>query len=476
MAQDKGKIPVADGLPSEDKSSKSSTIEDETRAGDVTQPIKVSKPPKLVADHAPVTINDHTQFWSTYDRVSSALDREALDAWNKSLDVLLIFAGLFSAINTAFIIESYKGLQPDPAEITNNLLRILISHRSDNITLSPEELHPGNPASSAVPINSIFFSSLSFSLTAAFGAVTAKQWLTEYTNVGTMKALHIQGTVRQEKYRGLKTWHLRLIIELLPMFLQLSLLLFLIGVVEFLWERNQTVSVVQLVLSCTGLAVYCGTIIIGIMIPSSPFQTPLSRYVRRYSWKIWHSLTTAAQDPGISGRMEDLRNFLHRALPGIETLHKAAMDFLIHVPNANARGLNPRTWFRQNSINSSPEDSGQVLISDSINRANPKSERCKWDPSIVTAAEAVVWLLEHAEHLDVTITALDAVRRLPPSLIFYLIREREGLMERMITFHHGLLPLSSSITTLAEWLKDWSDAAVVSSLAWHHILWAIPFG
>ncbi|KAG8917989.1 hypothetical protein FRC02_002734 [Tulasnella sp. 418] len=459
---------------SEDQSSNSSAIDDETKACDVTQPIKVSKPPKLVADHAPVTISDHTQFWSTYDRVASALDRELINAWNDSLDVLLIFAGLFSAINTAFIIESYKGLQPDPAEITNDLLRILISHRSDNITLSPEELRPGSPTSSAVPINSIFFSSLSFSLTAAFGAVTAKQWLTEYTNIGTMKALHVQGTVRQEKYRGLKTWHLRLIIELLPMFLQLSLLLFLIGVVEFLWEWNQKVSIVQLVLSCTGLAVYCGTIIIGIMIPSSPFQTPLSRYVRLYSGKIWRGLTTAAQKPGVSARVEYLRNFLHRVLPGVETLHKAATDFIIHMPNA--RGLNPRTWFRQNSIDSPPEDSGQVLISDSIVRANPKNERCKWSPSIVTAAEAVVWLLEHAEHLDVTITALDAVRRLPPSLIFYLIREREGLMERMIAFHHGLLPLSSSTTTLTKWLEGWSEAAVVSSLAWHHIMWAIPFG
>ncbi|KAG8919186.1 hypothetical protein FRC02_001827 [Tulasnella sp. 418] len=36
-------------------------------------------------------INDHLQFWTTFDRVAGAYDRELLDAWNKSLDVLLIF-------------------------------------------------------------------------------------------------------------------------------------------------------------------------------------------------------------------------------------------------------------------------------------------------------------------------------------------------------------------------------------------------
>ncbi|KAG8938256.1 hypothetical protein FRC03_007460, partial [Tulasnella sp. 419] len=36
-------------------------------------------------------IDDHLPFWTTYDRVAGAYDRELLDGWNKSLDVLLIF-------------------------------------------------------------------------------------------------------------------------------------------------------------------------------------------------------------------------------------------------------------------------------------------------------------------------------------------------------------------------------------------------
>ena len=32
-------------------------------------------------------------------------------------------AGLFSSINTAFLIEAYKDLNPDPYEATNDILR-----------------------------------------------------------------------------------------------------------------------------------------------------------------------------------------------------------------------------------------------------------------------------------------------------------------------------------------------------------------
>ncbi|KAG8919829.1 hypothetical protein FRC02_001343 [Tulasnella sp. 418] len=421
--------------------------------------------PKLVPNPVPVTIDDHAPFWSTYDKVSGDYDREMIAAWNASLDVLLIFAGLFSAINTAFIIESYKGLQPDPAEITNDLLRILISHKSNDTTPSSDELHPGSPAPSAKPITSIFFSSLTFSLTAAFGAVTAKQWLTEYTSVGAVKALHKQGRKRQRKYRGLKTWHLRLIIELLPMFLQLSLLLFMIGVVDFLWQWDRTVGIVQLVLSCTGVAVYLITIMIGIMIPSSPFQTPLSRYVPRYCKKGYRRLKSTATDLGINPKMKYPGQLLGHVLRWIKSFPKAA-----------GRNLARGTRLPSARTNELHETQSSPPIAVSIVSADTTNERSEWDPKLVTAAQSVVWLLEQAEHPDVTITALDAVRRLPPSLIFRLIEEREGLMDRLIAFHRSLFPMSSSTTDQAKLLTEWPNPAVVSALAWHHILWAIPFG
>ncbi|KAG8942863.1 hypothetical protein FRC03_002839 [Tulasnella sp. 419] len=423
---------------------------------------------RLGSDKASLDINDHAQFWSTYDRVSGAFDREFLDAWHKSLDVLLIFAGLFSAINTAFIMDSYKGLGPDPAETTNDLLRLLISHRNDNITLSLDDLHPGNSSPHIVPINCLFFASLSFSLTAAFGAVTAKQWLTEYGNIGAMKAHHIQGRRRQEKYQGLKSWHLRFIIELLPILLQLSLLLFLIGVVHLLWPLNHTVAIFQGVLSGVAFLAYILTVLIGIAIPTSPFQTPFSRYFPHYRTKVRRFIDAIFQKLRKVGFMDKARTIFSQVLPWSRQLHPAVkVDRLIQcIESLVASSLQFINWSPK------PEEPAGELSSDYDSRTNSSQEgqRMGWDGADITAAESVVWLLEQAEHPDVTITALDAVPRLPADLLLSLFQKHEGLLERLAMFHNSLIPPRPSRDTRIDWTNAYPEQAIVSGLALNHIL------
>ncbi|KAG8941846.1 hypothetical protein FRC03_003928, partial [Tulasnella sp. 419] len=405
-------------------------------------------------------IDDHLQFWTTYDRVAGAYDRELLDGWNKSLDVLLIFAGLFSAINTAFIIESYRGLQADPAEITNALLRLLILHRNDNVTLSVNDLNPGVPSPSSFPINSLFFSSLSFSLTAAFGAVTAKQWLTEYNNVGATKALHLQGRLRQRKFKGLKTWHLRFIIELLPMLLQASLLLFLVGVVHFLWTLDRRVATFQLVLSVTGIAIYLVTIVIGIFVQDSPFQTPLSKYLPSYFLKMRRVIGRISSTLG-SWSQDGKNSSWFRAL------EKVAEDASKAAALQTIRLFTLRLLERvKKMIRHSVPKSGFGL-------EMPVDARMEWKPEDITAAEAVVWLLEQAEHPDITIIALDAVPRLPPDLLRGIVEKREDLMGRLESFHLTLLPPfsfgPSGKYDFPSWTRSWPTRAIISGMAVRHL-------
>ncbi|KAG8944885.1 hypothetical protein FRC03_001878 [Tulasnella sp. 419] len=360
------------------------------------------------------SIDEHPIFWSIYDDVAGAFDGELLDGWNKSLDILLIFAGLFSAINTAFIIESYKGLQPDPAETTNNLLRFLITHRHDHVMLTNEELNPQSSNSSSILINSTFFVSLSLSLTAAFGIVTAKQWLNEYSKIGPIKALHLTGRERQAKFKGLQTWKLRFIIELLPLLLQLSLLLFFVGILLFLWSMNWKVAVIQLVLSVVGVVVYVLTTLIGVMVPTSPFQTPLSKSLPRYVARLYRLF-----EPTPPQRHDEVRE--------------------------------------EPSITETP-----------VGRLD------NWGNGDVAAAESVVWMLEQAEHPDATIVALDASLRLPSDLLASLVPQREGLHSRLIVFHNSLFPSSSR--RVGDWrmFSGWQEKAVVSGVALFHILKAVP--
>ncbi|RDB16310.1 hypothetical protein Hypma_003039 [Hypsizygus marmoreus] len=68
-------------------------------------------------------IPEDSTIWTDYVNEAEQQDHEQIANWNQMMDVLLVFAALFSAILTAFIIEVYKVLKPDPQDLTVDLLR-----------------------------------------------------------------------------------------------------------------------------------------------------------------------------------------------------------------------------------------------------------------------------------------------------------------------------------------------------------------
>ncbi|KAI0749743.1 hypothetical protein C8Q80DRAFT_1269568 [Daedaleopsis nitida] len=63
--------------------------------------------------------------WSSYAQLMSGYDEAMIRGWKEEIDTLLVFAGLFSAVVTAFNIEAYKLLQ-DPSDITAQLLQQIL--------------------------------------------------------------------------------------------------------------------------------------------------------------------------------------------------------------------------------------------------------------------------------------------------------------------------------------------------------------
>ncbi|KAJ7171387.1 hypothetical protein C8R46DRAFT_828099, partial [Mycena filopes] len=49
-------------------------------------------------------------------------DKALVESWKSDMEGMLIFAGLFSASLTAFLIESYKTLNPDQGDTAIRLL------------------------------------------------------------------------------------------------------------------------------------------------------------------------------------------------------------------------------------------------------------------------------------------------------------------------------------------------------------------
>ncbi|KZV86741.1 hypothetical protein EXIGLDRAFT_801646, partial [Exidia glandulosa HHB12029] len=125
-------------------------------------------------------MDDAARVWKVYRKEANAYDAALLDGWSGTLDILLIFAGLFSAVATAFVIESYQLLQPDSAAYTAAALYILVSatnHSTGIVLPSPPDLQYAS--SLARWINGLWFTSILLSLIVALLSILVKQWITE---------------------------------------------------------------------------------------------------------------------------------------------------------------------------------------------------------------------------------------------------------------------------------------------------------
>lgn len=153
---------------------------------------------------------------------------------------------------TAFTIESYGWLQPNPLDAQVQLLRTISNQLQDinqgnstaTIELSPS---PFAPVSSSVRVNIFWFTSLTLSLIAVLVGILCKQWLREYQRYQGLSAKDAF-PVRQLRYEGLLGWHVPTILSSLPLLLQAALILFFGGLLDLLWTINTHVaSVVSII-------------------------------------------------------------------------------------------------------------------------------------------------------------------------------------------------------------------------------------
>ncbi|KAF9643703.1 hypothetical protein BDM02DRAFT_3074152, partial [Thelephora ganbajun] len=122
--------------------------------------------------------DSRTDFFAVYRRESEDFDRDYVRKCDEDLNTSLIFAGLFSAVSSAFIVDVQSKLEPDPNEMTAAYMKILI--HSMNNTLFPDA-DPSSttwtgPPPKIVVVQSLLYASLATSFFAAFLAMLGKQW------------------------------------------------------------------------------------------------------------------------------------------------------------------------------------------------------------------------------------------------------------------------------------------------------------
>ncbi|KAF8598726.1 hypothetical protein BDV93DRAFT_478164, partial [Ceratobasidium sp. AG-I] len=208
------------------------------------------------------------EVWKTYVDEADKWDKELSEGWNKMLDVILIFAALFSAISTAFVLESSKNLKPDPAEfsaarlliITHLLVTMSNQSASTTVSLPPHE-SAFTPSAAAVAVNALWFMSLILSVAVTLVAMLAKEWCHLFM-AGRTGAMHEQARRRQLRLEGLKRWKMEGVIPALPTLMHLALFLFAAGLCVYLWDIHIGVAIPVVIISAITAILYLSAIIL----------------------------------------------------------------------------------------------------------------------------------------------------------------------------------------------------------------------
>ncbi|KAJ7471780.1 hypothetical protein FB451DRAFT_1559009 [Mycena latifolia] len=258
-------------------------IDERQAAADVsTQPI-----PQLPATSSSV--------WGALlrSRLSKTIQPQ-VDRWRSGLDALLVFLGLFSAIVTAFLVDSLTGLQQDEAARTNELLA--------NLTEIIIQLNAGATVST-------------LQLSVAALAVTCRGFLnmTTLSSHDTAAAKLVDINTRWKAAEKL----LGPALEIIPQLLVILVILFVIGLLDSIFSSTLRLEVLPVpIAAASGLSFSRPD--------SSPFQSNLARVISK-AFKIDNLPLTGPYRPW---RVQSTYHQIVQVTHDDDTLDKAAAALL----------------------------------------------------------------------------------------------------------------------------------------------------
>ncbi|KAH7097281.1 hypothetical protein BKA62DRAFT_452621 [Auriculariales sp. MPI-PUGE-AT-0066] len=237
-------------------------------------------PPDLHGEEA----SPNARVWRVYrDRVTE-LDGDLLQGWHKTLDVLLIFVGLFSVIAAAFIIEVSKSLQPDYGEITARGVVALLAQTNASFAapLPIPSFDRVDASTRALWTNALWFASLTLALIDALLIILVKQWLVEYASKQRQPAASGQTWAwRHHAFRqGLDKWGIGVFISTLSVIIYGALYLFLFGLLVFIFDLDRRLCVVSMGLTILIGGLHLVSVFLPLWFGDCPTTTPELTHLR----------------------------------------------------------------------------------------------------------------------------------------------------------------------------------------------------
>ena len=236
-------------------------------------------------------------------------DERITGAWKEDANGLLTFVsqpagfpvhlndnlktGLFSATVGAFIIEFYKQLSSDSGSLTVNYLdqisKQIGNFPSGNYSYAP--ISPLPTPASVVWVNAMWMISLVLSLTSALIATLLQQWARRYVETPKVPSEpKDRARARWFLFRGTVIYKMRLLVEIAPTLIHISVCLFFAGLVIIFHTINKKVAIaVDVSVGVFGLAYIMLTILPCLDVKCS-YRTPMS-YILWYPCHIFLSFT-----------------------------------------------------------------------------------------------------------------------------------------------------------------------------------------
>ena len=247
--------------------------------------------------------DSENDIWNMYLDEVKEDDQQIANAWREGADGILVFVslnllvslfisrtslktGLMSATVGAFIIEFYKKLSPDSGDQTVALLG-QISQQLANFpsgNYSSAAIQPSPPSASMVWAVALWLISLVLSITSALMAALLQRWARRYVEQPKVPSEpHHRARVHWLLFLGTDVYNMRLLVEIVPAFLHLSVYLFFAGLVVTFHTINTKVAIaVDVSVGLFALA-YILLSILPCLDVRCPYLTPMS-YILWYPY------------------------------------------------------------------------------------------------------------------------------------------------------------------------------------------------
>ncbi|KAH9059652.1 hypothetical protein EDB87DRAFT_1831967 [Lactarius vividus] len=215
-------------------------------------------------------------------RVQKFEDKKNVENWDKGAESILIFTGLFSSTVATLLALSYPTLRKDPNDTTQSLLAQISQQLSNSNTTVGSSIQSNfDPPTSVVFINSVWFLSLVLSLTCALMATLLQHWARRYSHIvqGKYTPLH-HARIHEYFSQGANKFGISEFVEVLHVFLHLSVFLFFAGLAVFAFRGNHIVAYCTLAIVGLCAFLYIVLSLLPLRFHDCPYRTPLTHLFR----------------------------------------------------------------------------------------------------------------------------------------------------------------------------------------------------